>query len=58
VATYAFVCRACGEEFEVKRPMSQRADLDKTPPSCPKCGQQDVQKLVTTFTAIKDWRTT
>jgi putative FmdB family regulatory protein len=58
VATYAFVCRACGEEFEVTRPMSQRAELDDAPPSCPNCGKHDVRKLVSTFTAIKDWRTT
>jgi hypothetical protein len=38
--------------------MSQRAELDSAPPSCPKCGKHDVRKLVSTFTAIKDWRTT
>ena len=58
MATYAFVCHACGEEFEVTRPMSQRVELDSAPPSCPRCGKRDVQKLVSTFTAIKDWRTT
>jgi putative FmdB family regulatory protein len=58
VATYAYRCRACGEEFEVKRPMSERADLDKSPPACPNCGKHDVQKVVSMFTAIKDWRTT
>jgi putative FmdB family regulatory protein len=58
VATYAFMCRACGEEFEVTRPMSQRAELDSRPPSCPGCGKSDVQKLVSMFTAVKDWRTT
>jgi putative FmdB family regulatory protein len=58
VATYAYQCRACGEEFEVSRRMSDRAELDKSPPACPKCGSNDVQKLVSTFTAIKDWRTT
>ena len=25
MATYAYVCRACGTEFDVKRPMSERA---------------------------------
>jgi len=58
VATYAFRCRACGEEFEVNRPMSQRDQLDAAPPACPTCGKHDVQKVVSTFTAIKDWRTT
>ena len=58
MATYAYVCRTCGDEFEVKRPMSERADLDAHPPKCPKCGKDDVQKMVSTFTAIKDWRTT
>jgi hypothetical protein len=38
--------------------MSQRATLDSSPPACPTCGKHDVQKLVSTFTAIKDWRTT
>jgi len=58
VATYAFRCRACGEEFDVNRPMSERDQLDASPPACPKCGKHDVQKVVSTFTAIKDWRTT
>jgi putative FmdB family regulatory protein len=58
VATYAYVCRACGEEFEVKRPMHERAELDAQPPECPRCGKNDVQKVVSMFTAIKDWRTT
>jgi putative FmdB family regulatory protein len=58
VAIYAFVCRACGEEFDVTRPMSQRAELDRSPPSCPRCGQYEAQRVVSTFTAIKDSRTT
>ena len=58
MATYAFVCRACGEQFEVKRPMSERAELDSAPPACPKCGKQDVRIVPSVFTAIKDWRTT
>ena len=58
MATYAFVCRSCGEEFEVKRPMSERAQLDQSPPACPRCGKTDVQKQVSMFTAVKDWRTT
>jgi len=58
MATYAYRCRACGEEFEVKRPMSERAALDANPPACPKCGKTDVQKVVSMFTAINDWRTT
>jgi putative FmdB family regulatory protein len=58
VATYAYRCRACGEEFEVKRPMHERAELDAQPPVCPQCGKNDVQKIVSMFTSIKDWRTT
>jgi hypothetical protein len=38
--------------------MSGRAELDRSPPACPRCGKNDVRKLVSTFTAIKDWRTT
>ena len=38
VATYAFVCEACGKEFDVSRPMSQREELDRTLPACPACG--------------------
>ena len=58
MATYAFKCRACGEEFELSRLMSQRAELETSPPACPRCGKHDVQKLVSMFTAVKDWRTT
>ena len=58
MATYAYRCRACDEEFEVKRPMSERATLDANPPACPKCGKTDVQKVVSMFTSINDWRTT
>ena len=58
MATYAYRCRACDAEFEVKRPMSERADMDANPPTCPKCGKTDVQKVVSMFTSINDWRTT
>ena len=58
MATYAYVCQACGEQFEVKRPMSERADLEARPPACPRCGKTEVRKVVSMFTAIKDWRTT
>ena len=58
MATYAFACRACGEQFDVSRPMSARAELDKSPPPCPKCGKTDVRMVPSMFTAIKDWRTT
>jgi putative FmdB family regulatory protein len=58
MATYAFVCESCGQQFEVSRPMSQRQELDRTPPACPACGSQHVRKQVSLFTAIKDWRTT
>jgi len=58
MATYAYRCQQCGEEFEVKRPMSERAVLDASPPGCPACGSTQVQKVVSMFTAIKDWRRT
>jgi hypothetical protein len=38
--------------------MSERANLDAQPPACPRCSKTDVQKVISTFTAIKDWRTT
>ncbi len=58
MATYAYVCEACNKDFEVSRPMSQRAALDRTPPACPHCGSTHVRKQPSIFTAIKDWRTT
>ena len=58
MATYVFVCQACGQQFEVSRPMRQRAELDRQPPACPRCASTDTRKQVSLFTAIKDWRTT
>jgi putative FmdB family regulatory protein len=58
VATYAFVCQACGHEFDVNRPMSERGQLDREPPACPACSKTDTRYKPSVFTAIKDWRTT
>ncbi|HEY4021251.1 MAG TPA: zinc ribbon domain-containing protein [Pseudonocardiaceae bacterium] len=41
--TYAYKCRACADEFEVSRPMSESAD----PAKCP-VGHTDTVKLLTT----------
>ncbi len=41
--TYAYKCRACADEFELSRPMSESAD----PAPCP-AGHADTVKLLTT----------
>lgn len=41
--TYAYKCRACADEFELARPMSESAD----PALCP-AGHTDTVKLLTT----------
>jgi putative FmdB family regulatory protein len=38
MAIYEFECSACGELFEVTRPMSAHDLLRQEPPPCPKCG--------------------
>jgi putative FmdB family regulatory protein len=40
---YDYRCRACGDTFEVNRPMSASGD----PASCP-CGHDDTVKLLST----------
>ncbi|MFC8847765.1 MULTISPECIES: zinc ribbon domain-containing protein [unclassified Micromonospora] len=40
---YEFRCRACGDTFEVNRPMAQAGE----PASCP-CGHADTVKLLST----------
>ncbi|MEV1046821.1 zinc ribbon domain-containing protein [Streptomyces sp. NPDC049916] len=40
---YEFRCRACGDTFEVSRPMAQSSD----PASCP-VGHEDTVKLLST----------
>ncbi|HEY1291907.1 MAG TPA: zinc ribbon domain-containing protein [Chloroflexota bacterium] len=52
------MCEACGRDFEVSRPMSDRDKLNRKPPRCPHCKSKKVRKQVSMFTAIKDWRTT
>jgi len=43
VPTYAYRCRECAQQFEVKRPMSAASD----PAECPQ-GHTDTVKLLTT----------
>ena len=38
MAIYEFECSACGERFEVTRPMSEHDLLKQEPPPCAKCG--------------------
>jgi putative FmdB family regulatory protein len=45
MAIYEFECRACGERFEVTRPMSQHEELKEQVPACPKCGQPAPREL-------------
>jgi putative FmdB family regulatory protein len=58
MATYAYKCRACGQDYEVNRPMSERQKMEKKPPKCPSCGSKKVQTVPSMFTAIRDWRRT
>jgi putative FmdB family regulatory protein len=46
MAIYEFDCAACGERFEVTRPMSEHDRLKQTPPACPKCGAVDTHERV------------
>ncbi|MBH0775800.1 FmdB family zinc ribbon protein [Nocardia bovistercoris] len=45
--SYSFRCRACGDTFDVDRPMAQSAD----PAACPR-GHEDTVKLLTTFATV------
>jgi putative FmdB family regulatory protein len=45
MAIYEFECSACGERFEVTRPMSQHDELKEQAPACPKCGQPAPREL-------------
>jgi putative FmdB family regulatory protein len=49
MAVYEFECAACGERFEVQRPMSQHDHLKEQAPTCPKCGKTDTRQLVSVF---------
>jgi len=40
MATYAFECRGCGEQFEVNRPMSEHGHLRQEPPELPEVRQE------------------
>ncbi len=44
---YDYRCRACGDTFEVSRPMSEAA----TPASCPQ-GHDDTVKLLSTVAMV------
>ncbi|MCP2323722.1 putative FmdB family regulatory protein [Hamadaea flava] len=45
---YEFRCRACGDTFEVERPMSEASQ----PAACPE-GHEDTVKLLTTANVVK-----
>jgi putative FmdB family regulatory protein len=45
MAIYEFECSACGEHFEVSRAMSERDQLKREPPACPKCGTSGAREL-------------
>jgi putative FmdB family regulatory protein len=45
---YEFRCRACGDTFEVERPMSEASQ----PAACP-AGHGDTVKLLTTAKVVK-----
>jgi putative FmdB family regulatory protein len=49
MAVYEFECAACGERFEVQRPMSEHDHLKEQAPTCPKCGTTDTRQLVSVF---------
>jgi len=41
---YEYACRACGHQFE-----HLLLPTAKTPPSCPACGSEDLEKLMSGF---------
>jgi putative FmdB family regulatory protein len=49
MAVYEFECAACGERFEVPRPMSEHNYLKEQALTCPKCGKTDTRQLVSIF---------
>jgi putative FmdB family regulatory protein len=49
MAVYEFECAACGERFEVQRPMSEHGHLKEQAPTCPTCGKTDTRQLVSVF---------
>jgi len=50
VPIYDFKCRACGHEFEgLVLPA-------RTPPSCPSCQSQDLERLISAFAVSSEER--
>jgi putative FmdB family regulatory protein len=45
MAIYQFECAACGERFDITKPMSQHEELKQHRPSCPKCGNAETREL-------------
>jgi putative FmdB family regulatory protein len=43
---YDYKCETCGQQFEARHGFNDAA------PACPACGQQQVQRLITTAPAI------
>ena len=46
---YEYVCKKCHKKFELLRKFS-----DKTPATCPKCGSNDVERTIPTFTCVEN----
>jgi putative FmdB family regulatory protein len=49
MAVYEYECQACGNRFEVTRPMSQYDRLKSEPPPCPACGKAETRQVVSLF---------
>ena len=51
--TYTYQCEACGNDFEMRRPMSESAD----PQPCPECGGNGKRTIGETSFILKgdDW---
>jgi putative FmdB family regulatory protein len=45
---YEYTCRSCEHSFSALRPISERDE----PILCPKCGEGEVARNITTFSAI------
>jgi putative FmdB family regulatory protein len=49
MAVYEFVCKACGEHFQVTVRMAEYQHLKQQAPACPKCGKHETTQQVTLF---------
>jgi len=44
---YDYECRTCGSGFQVVESISKHEEPARTPPKCPKCESDDVQRVLT-----------